>query len=307
MDIKKLKNIFGRYAEGTANETESALLEAWYSSYTAKEKESKDNAETRRDAVRRNIKAALHKRSIVQLPIFRIAAAIAIFSTIAILISQIGFKKVKYSVVSTGINDLKELTLADGSKVWLNAATRIKVPSAFNGKNREITLEEGDAFFNVTKDAEHPFVVHTTHLKVQVLGTSFNIKAYKGLLTINVAVTTGRVGVTRGEKILATLTPGQELDFKKSAESFILKAIDPIKVQGWKSGATYLHDAGFEELALALKNLYGLQVKAGTTQIAKFKFSLKLTHNLPAQQMLDLIGQLHQTSFRKEGDDIVLY
>jgi transmembrane sensor len=311
MDIYKLRKILQRYREGKANETESALVEAWYKSYDADEQHLGDEeAANLRENMGRNIKAATLKRSIY-FPVFRIAASLAIVSAIGFFAWKFTRSKTSnaqnYTTVITGTKGLKQLTLPDGTVVWLNAASRIKVPAVFTGKLREVVLEEGEAFFEVKHNQQHPFIVYASPINVRVLGTSFNVRAYKKMQTISVSVATGKVGVMGKSKTMAMLLPGQQLNYNVLDGKTEQKTIDADKVQSWKQGSTYLSQASFKELSIIVKNIYGLTLKAGNKKIENYRFSLRLIHNLPTPQVLDLISQLHHTHFRKEGGDVTLY
>nr|WP_067059675.1 FecR family protein [Mucilaginibacter sp. L294] len=312
MDIYKLRKILQRYREGKANETESALVEAWYKSYDADEQQlGYEEAAKLREAMSGNIKAATIKRSIIYFPMFRIAASLAIVSAIGFFAWKFTRSKTgdaqNYTTVITGTKGLKQLTLPDGTVVWLNAASHIKVPVAFTGRLREVVLVEGEAFFEVKHNRLHPFIVHASAIKIQVLGTSFNVRAYKKMQTISVSVATGKVGVTGKSKIMAMLLPGQQLNYNVLDGKTEQKTIDADKVQSWKQGSTYLSQASFKELSIIIKNIYGLTLKAGNKKIENYRFSLRLIHTLPTVQVVDLISQLHHTHFRKEGNDITLY
>lgn len=103
-------------------------------------------------------------------------------------------------------SDIKEIQLEDGSKVWLNKGTTIKYPTTFSGKNRPIKLE-GEAFFEVAKNAEKPFQVFTEKTTVTVLGTQFNVRAKKNEPTTEVAVKEGKVRfeqIDKSENLILT-------------------------------------------------------------------------------------------------------
>jgi transmembrane sensor len=311
MDIYKLKKILSRYLKGQSNETESALVEAWYRSYDAEEK-SLDNNEAiaLRNSIKSRIDADTVKPRIILMRAFRIAATLAIFSVVGLSTWKFSRREANneaYTIVITGTKGLKELKLPDGSTVWLNAASRIKVPNAFTGPRREVVLEEGEAFFDIKHDAEHPFIVHSAPINVQVLGTSFNVRAYKALQTISVAVATGKVGITGKSKTLAMLLLGQQLSFNTLTGETAQSNVNADFSQSWKKGYTYLNQASFNELALVVKNIYGLSLKPANKKISNYRFSMRLVHNMQSKQILELISQLHHTHYRKEGTDIILY
>jgi ferric-dicitrate binding protein FerR (iron transport regulator) len=310
MDIHKFRKILQRYSNGEANETETALVEAWYRSYSTNESSLCDeDLNTVRKKMLRNIKNATAKRSFMRNYGLQIAAGLAIFLSAALLIRSFAVKNdgEECSVISTGTKGLRRFSLADGSTVWLNAASRLKAPIAFKGSTREVFLEEGEAFFDVKKDTERPFVVHTNPLDVRVFGTSFNVKAYKKLKQISVYVATGKVGVAANQKTLGMLTPGRQLDYATDNGVSEIKIIDNDRPQSWKLGYTYLDQADFGELSMTLKNIYGLSIKPGSAVVENYRFSLRLLHDLPPAEILELISQLHHTKIRREGNDIIFY
>jgi transmembrane sensor len=257
------------------------------------------------------INAATNKPvSVITFPFIRIAASLLLAGSIVLLIRwhmRNEDRPVEYLTIKTGTNDIKRLMLSDSSVVWLNSASVLQVPVSFHGKQRESKLLEGEAFFDVKHDAGHPFIVHVKNLSVQVMGTSFNIKTYKGLNTTEVTVATGKVGVIKSGKVLQMLLPGQLLSYNNNKGSYTEKYVNADQVQGWRSGNTYLNQAGFDELALAVKNIFGLTLKAGNSRVGSYRFSLSMRHNLLPVEALKIISQIHNTHYRKEGDVIILY
>jgi ferric-dicitrate binding protein FerR (iron transport regulator) len=312
MDINKFRKKLKRYQEGQSNETESALIEAWYKSYPVDEQQPDEKeAQILREHIHNKIKAATSKTPLIYLPVFRIAASLAIISTISLLIwKYISSKKAEspsYYTVTTGTKGIKQVTLPDSSVIWLNADSRLKVPLAFKGHFREVYLDEGEAFFEIKRNYRHPFIVHSTDVNVQVLGTSFNVRSYKNLESTEVAVATGKVGVTKNGRTLAMLLPGQELNYNHDSGKYYQKIVNPDRAQSWKQGYTYLKDVDFKELSLVIKNIFGLSLKAGNSQVDAYHFSLRVDHHIPADQLLKVISQIHNTQFRKEGNNIIPY
>lgn len=109
------------------------------------------------------------------------------------------------------------LVLADGTKVWLNAESRLRYPVAFNGKERRVELE-GEACFEVAKDAEHPFIVCANGMNTMVLGTKFNVRSYS-VEDRHVTLVNGKVQVTNTvNNKSVTLRPGQDLTYTETGE-----------------------------------------------------------------------------------------
>jgi transmembrane sensor len=189
----------------------------------------------------------------------------------------------------------------------VNAASKVRVPSTFNDNVRQVYLDEGEAFFEVKHNRSKPFKVRTVPLQIQVLGTSFNIKAYRKLPKVKVTVVTGKVGVTRGNKLLTFLTPGQQLDYVRKNGSYTQQKVATGETQSWKDGDTYLDKVGFEELSLVFKNLYDLDLTAGDQRVHDYLFTLRIKRGLSATETLKMISLMHNTHFRKEGSNVVLY
>lgn len=115
--------------------------------------------------------------------------------------------------VVTGMQERKQVRLADGTAIWLEPGSRLSYPEKFNDSIREITFA-GEAFFEVAKNPDRPFIIHTGTIRTRVLGTSFTVKAYDSS-TQEVAVVTGRVSVQADSKTTAgiqaiTVIPNQK-------------------------------------------------------------------------------------------------
>jgi transmembrane sensor len=307
MNLIKFRKILNRYAKGNANETERALVEAWYKSYSVNEVQLEDSRkEQLRNSILAKVEQSVFKQKKLYLYISGIAASLIVVAAYFLILKN-NHKHITYASFATGTNGLRQIKLADGSVVWLNANSKIIAPKAFYGDLRQVSLTEGEAFFKIKKDPSHPFVINLGALKVKVLGTSFDIKAYKAFNAINVSVTTGRVAVIANDKTLKTLIPGQQLHYNLKDKNYEVTEVDSEKNMSWKDGTTYLEEADFNELALIVKNIYGINIKPGNKKAAQYRFSLKLIHQLNHQEILALIAQLHNSQFRKEGDDLVLY
>ncbi len=151
--------------------------------------------------------------------------------------------------------------LPDGTKVWMNAASELSFPSAFNGKERSVTLN-GEAYFEVTGTADRPFIVNTRNQQVQVLGTSFNINAYTDEPMISTTLITGKVKVSAGNKS-AVLLPGEQLQHNSSSWQ-ILRNPDTDAVMAWKNGYFSFSNADINTVMKQLERWYDINVVIAT-------------------------------------------
>src|SRR5690606_4748296 len=127
----------------------------------------------------------------------------------------------------------KQLLLPDGSTVWLNSESQIQYADNFTGKTREIFLS-GEASFDVKRDESKPFIVHTGSLATQVLGTSFNIRAYIEQTDIEVTVSSGKVSVSDSTGVIGELIRDQQLSYQKSTGRFARQLVESHNTSLWK-------------------------------------------------------------------------
>ncbi len=311
METNKFKERLERYLKGQSSQKDKSLVEAWYKSYQDKEKQlDQREADHIGREMRERINASISQTPVFRLPILRIAASFLIASGIALLIWGITRHtnvQPELLTIKTGTNEIKQLTLADSSVIWVNSASVLQVPASFQGKLREVKLLKGEAFFDVKHDSTHPFIVRVKGFNVQVMGTSFNVKAYSELKAIDIAVATGKVGVTHIGDKTQFLLPGNLLSYNTNNGRFSHTYIDVVKIQSWKSGLTYLNQADFNEVALVVKNIFGLTLKTGNSKVNNYRFTLTIRHNSSPEQMLKVISQIHNTPFRKEGNTVIFY
>lgn len=153
--------------------------------------------------------------------------------------------------------------LPDGTKVRLNADSKLIVPASFEGETREVTLI-GEAFFDVARDESKPFLIHTGNIVTKVLGTSFNVRAYHNDENIQVVVKSGKVSVEKannagkGEK--AILLPMELVTYHQSGKLVKEKVDNPAHYLSWKENIIYLHDARWLEIETTLERWYGKKI-----------------------------------------------
>lgn len=181
-------------------------------------------------------------------------------------------------------------TLADGTKVWLNGGSKLSYPVEFRGKTREIILT-GEAFLDVAHDAEKAFIVHTGNIKTQVLGTSFNVKAYPEDAFVKVDVATGKVGIVAGSVKTIFLTPAQEVVMSKKDHSAVTtQGIDVANLTGWKSGDFVVKNMALPEVLNAIYHRYNVTVTADAN-LAKCFISANFT-NVSLPNIIKIISKL---------------
>ena len=198
-----------------------------------------------------------------------------------------------------------QLTLPDGSKVWLNAASSITYPVAFNSNTRKIKLN-GEAYFEVAADKQKPFMVEMPDQSVvQVLGTSFNINAYNNETGISTTLIAGSVKVSSRAKNSLVLKPGQQAVVLNGSETVTLDSKpDLSKILAWKNGLFNFEGAGVEEVMKQLERWYDVEV-VYEGAIPQKEFIGEMNRQLPLSGVLKgLTGT--GIKFRLEGRKLIV-
>lgn len=198
--------------------------------------------------------------------IYKIAASIVILLGVTWIYTS-KFSEPEMLKFATLANEQKELVLPDNSKVYLNANTSIEYPEDFKGNTREIKLE-GEAFFEITKDASHPFIIHTANAYTKVLGTSFNVFARKNTDQIIVSVKTGKVEVGIDEQHNVQLEPGYTANVNLVNKD-VEKVITPSEnYLSWKTKEIIFSDVTIAEVIAFMETYYDVKVEANEEILA---------------------------------------
>ncbi len=162
------------------------------------------------------------------------------------------------------------LTLSDGTVVMANGGSTFLYPRTFNPRygNRDVYLQ-GEAHFKVAKDSRRPFIVNLGKLKVRVLGTQFNIKAYTDNNHIITTLLQGKVSVY-DEKSAAILLPNEQVDYNKLSGRLTKGYVDAKKINGWTTGNLYFDQQPLEDILADLEHRYNVKFRVDP--------SVRLTH-----------------------------
>lgn len=317
------EKLLRKYREGKASRQETRLVDDWYASFG---EEFPLNDNQRKKALRNELHARIQGRLSTDkvrtanpgrwlLP--RIAAAalivVAIGTGIWYLAQGDGLsqqqKSKEWVTVTAEQGTLKKVQLPDSTTVWLNVGSKLGFYIPFGqAGSREVMLEKGEAFFDVTPDANRPFIVRTATLSTRVLGTSFNVKAYAELDEIQVSVLTGRVEVSQGDRrVLGVLHHGDELTYNKSKQMADIQQVATENSNGWIVGKMYLRQASFDELTVALQHSHNIRLRAGDRTIAKHRYSIQFNRDVPIDDLMKAICEIHDNQYRKEGNTITIF
>jgi len=148
--------------------------------------------------------------------------------------------------------------LPDGSAIYLNSGSTLKIPKKFAADKRTVFLE-GEAFFEVTEDKSRPFTIYSGSLSTTALGTSFNVRAYPEEEKLSVALVTGKVKVVNAEiDTFQILIPNEQIIFNTKEQEFKKQAFDIELITGWQKGLLIFQDSDFDEVVEKLERWYGV-------------------------------------------------
>jgi len=171
---------------------------------------------------------------------------------------SVNISEVLYNTISTPRGGQYQVVLPDGTKVWLNAASSLRFPTAFTGNERDVTLT-GEGYFEVVHNPAKPFHVITGSTEVEVLGTHFNIMAYPDEAVIKTTLLEGSVKVTSPTKT-AMLKPGQQANINKSGAIRLIPNADTEEAVGWKDGLFKLHETDIPEIMRQVARWYDVEI-----------------------------------------------
>ena len=188
-----------------------------------------------------------------------------------------------YNEIKVPYGKKYELILSDGSHVWLNAGSQIKYPKLFNdgSKTRPVYLE-GEAFFEVSKNASKPFIVYTTSMNVKVLGTKFDVSAYPEDAFVSTVLVEGSVNVFNPENssINKNIIPNQLAVLEKASDSIVISEVNTDNYTAWVQNKFLFEDEPFSEIAKRIERHY----------------NVKIINNYDSLNSIRFFGEFHEES-----------
>lgn len=191
------------------------------------------------------------------------------------------------------------IILSDGTSIHLNAETKLTYPVCFNGKQRIVQME-GEAYFDVAPDKEHPFIVQMPHNSIKVTGTSFNVRAYPDEQTECITLTSGSVTVDN-EKEQFNLTPGQQFIYHKASGRDSIAEVDTTLYTSWQSGMFTFKGATLEEVMSYISKWYGCQYTFNNEKARKMKVGCSLNRYENMSPIIDAIKNLDNIDVKQRN------
>lgn len=212
---------------------------------------------------------------------------------------------VLYNTVTTPHGGQYQLTLADGSKVWLNAASSIRFPTAFTGKERQVSIT-GEAYFEIAQQANQPFSVQVSaadrDMTVKVLGTSFNIMAYADEKAVKTALVEGAVQVQHGDQ-KNVLKPGLEASL--ADKTFVIAPADLEETLAWKDGKFRFRGTNIKTIMRQLSRWYDMDV-AYNGDVSDIDLTGVISRREDAGNLLKALEATQRVHFDVNGHNVTV-
>lgn len=244
----------------------------------------------------------------------KVAATVALLVVASVLVRRHYFDA-NIAALEPGISEQSTLkgertiiSLEDGTKVWLNVASRIRYPETFEGNIiREVFLD-GEAFFEVARDTAKPFIVRTQEIQIKVLGTSFNVKSYDKEDKIQTTLVEGKVRIQSMDEQpkVVTLAPNQMATYHKESKKMVLNnKTDMDALAGWKEGRLIFDNKPLEEIVIALERWYDVEIEVEDQKSLKCHFSAKI-ENLSLTEVLELFKASDGIDYTIDGSEVTI-
>lgn len=212
---------------------------------------------------------------------------------------------VAYRTVSVPTGGRLAVTLADGSRITLNAKSSLRYPERLTGPTRQVFLT-GEGFFEVTPDPAHPFIVTTQTLTTTVKGTSFNVNAYADDPTAEVTVVTGKVAVvpSKGPHKARLLTPGQAVAYQSDTDVFTpTMPARPTDATAWQRGTLLFQRTPLSAVVRQLERQFDVHIQLGNNQLANCTLVGEFGR-MPLPDMLNALCQSIGATYTMNGTEI---
>ncbi|WP_343693125.1 FecR domain-containing protein [Chitinophaga sp.] len=294
MSKENIQELAEKWLNGTATPAEIARLQQWYHDREVMLTPVPDAAMAER--IRKNIQPGSKRRPFKWIS----AAAAAVLLLIAAGYYYNNHREpVRQMAVYVPREHQNRLVLPDGSAVWLNADSKLTYNET---NNRREVLLEGEAFFNIKQAAGRPFVVKAGACTATVLGTSFNVKAYKNDPTVLITVATGKVQVQDQHQQSKVLTANKQIALEPITGVIKEKQVNAVVYKAWIDGSFEVNNETFEEIAHRLSRKYDVNIHFDNASLAHCTFLASFDQAADLPFILSMLCKINNSTYRISED-----
>lgn len=215
---------------------------------------------------------------------------------------------VHMNTVEVPVGQRTSLTLSDGTKVWLNSQSHLTFPDHFDKNNRTVQLD-GEALFDVVHNENAPFLVSTSSCRVRVLGTKFNVFAYKNSSIFETTLVRGKVELTpnMAGAMPTELKPSQQFVYNVQSHKTDVREVDTQEYETWVDGVLTFNDQPFSSIVQRLERYYEVTIIVNDPELLDFRFTGKFRFTDPLPVILDVVKRYKSFRYTEEGNKITIY
>lgn len=204
---------------------------------------------------------------------------------------------VAYNTARTARGSFIAITLPDNSKVWLNADASLRFPVRFSGDERRVELT-GEAYFEVAKQPEKPFIVVASGAEVRVLGTHFNVRSYGEEETVKATLLEGKVEIgTPGNGSKTVLKPGQQATIVENSAGLKVQSVEVDPVIAWKNGLFDFQSTPLVDILKEVKRWYPDIESIEMPKLIDERFSATVSRSMPLSKLLEILEATNRVHF----------
>ncbi|MBJ6367797.1 FecR family protein [Snuella sedimenti] len=216
-------------------------------------------------------------------------------------------KPIAYNVLTIPRGGQFFITLSDGTKVWLNSDSQLRYPVVFaKNKPRQVELVYGEAYFDVSPSSEHNnahFMVNTREQNIDVLGTEFNVKAYKEDTAIATTLVEGKI-LLKANEVSKYLAPGQQAKLSIGSNQVSISEVNVSDIISWKDGFFSFKDKPLKEIMLVLSRWYDIEFEIENETIGEVKFNGVFNKKQHIENILKIIENTNEVKFETKGKTV---
>lgn len=259
------------------------------------------------DAIRRKLKTQrLYRlwRNVAAAAVILLTTSI--FSYRAYLASPIGSSGQVWEHYAANKGEFKKILLPDSSVIHLRPGSKIAVAKPFIQQTRQLKLESGEVYFEVSHDSAHPFLVSAGPITTEVLGTKFIINNDSLSSDIRVSLLSGKVAVRSQKAQLGVLLPNHQLSFNRHTESVKLENSNAYSTENWLNGEYILEDVSLKSFAKTFGNAFSIEVRFKQETLEKLNVSIQFNRNDNFKAILDQLKLIHGLQYKIKDKEVIL-
>lgn len=246
-----------------------------------------------------------HSRRLVLVRTFATAAAVALLC-LSVWTAYLYMQPVAMQTVST-LAETRTVNLPDGTSVTLNHYSTLTYPERFKTDNREVELN-GEAYFEVSKDKKHPFIVQTEAVDVRVLGTQFNVDAYRDSPDVRTTLLTGSVAVSnKSNSEHMILKPNEIAIYNKVEKKLTRKLLEDATDEiSWRHGEFIFDDVPLRDIARELSNSFGTTIQITDSTLQNYRISARFRNGEDLETILSVLQDAGYFNYSHNNKQITI-